>query len=135
MRLHIILFAVASCFLITAPSISFGQSFLDRLEKTLSDTLTPADKAKEKSATAESGFLGLTADEADGKGVDVIGMRDFSPAQIGGLEIGDLITAVNGKQIRNLNEMAAALAGKSAGSKVEFKVMRGVKEHAYLFIV
>src|ERR1700677_3492557 len=47
-----------------------------------------------------------------------------SPAQNAGLETGDIITAVNGKPIKDAREFARTVAGLAPNSAVKFDVMR-----------
>ncbi len=70
------------------------------------------------------------------KGVVVNGVRDKTPAALAGLkplnqrtgELGDVITAVNGRPVETLSTFVAELDRAGIGNAAELTVMRGGKE-------
>lgn len=86
------------------------------------------------------GFLGIQAQDvtpqvaaADGlsvqSGVLVMAFANDaagqSPAQQAGLQVGDVITAVNGQAVSTNDDLASALISKAPGTKVSLTVVRG----------
>jgi serine peptidase DegS len=67
--------------------------------------------------------LGLTRG-----GVVITNMYRSSPAVDAGLRIGDIITKVDGKGVRNAQEALAQIAAKKPGSRVRLHVLRGRSE-------
>ena len=65
------------------------------------------------------------------EGVYIAGFSSNSAAQSAGLEIGDVIIAINNHKIRNYSELKAQLSSYSPGDKVEVKVHRGDKTRAF----
>ncbi len=60
----------------------------------------------------------------DDKGVLVQGVSPGSPAEKAGLKAGDRIVAINGKQVRNLEEMMTLYAELEPGKPAEFTLIR-----------
>jgi predicted metalloprotease with PDZ domain len=122
MKSHWIAAASAMSFVLVWAGDAAGQSFLDTLETKLKeaavDTVPAADPAP--------GYLGLVADETtDGRrSVEVLSVRDRGPAGEAGIRAGDLITAIDGRAVTSVDEMARALANRPAGNKVVFDVSR-----------
>lgn len=71
------------------------------------------------------GRLGLTAIQSSDDVVAVKLVLAGSPAARAGLEAGDIVVAANGREVRTLDDLAAALKGLSAGDKVKLRVRRG----------
>ncbi len=61
-------------------------------------------------------------------GVYVSEVTDGGAAQKAGLEVGDVITAVNGTQVSSVEELESVLADAKAGDSVEFTVDRNGKK-------
>ena len=101
---------------------------LKRLEQRLNDAATrlaPPANGAPTPATAP-GYLGLTADETDGRqGVVILGTKAASPAETAGLKKDDIITAINGQPVTNLDDFQAQLDQVSAGQKAQFTLLRG----------
>ena len=58
---------------------------------------------------AESGYLGLIGDDtADSSGVRLLEVYPNQPAAQGGLASGDVITEIDGRKVRTVDEMLAA---------------------------
>ena len=110
-----------------------GQTLLERLEGRLNRVLPPAGQPTPAElpapADGRAGYLGLSADDAapDGRGVLVESVREAGPAEAAGLQPGDLITAVNGRPVRNVDDMDAALSPLNAGAKVPMSFERDGK--------
>jgi len=70
------------------------------------------------------GILGIQAEVAEG-GVRIVGlMKDF-PAEKSGLKRDDVVTAVNGKKVKDVDELRGILAEAGEGSKVKVEYKRG----------
>lgn len=67
--------------------------------------------------------LGLVVGNSDQKGVQIVGLVPDGAAEVAGLHIGDILVSVDGKPIRTVPEMEAALAKKELGSKVRVGYM------------
>jgi hypothetical protein len=74
----------------------------------------------------EHGTLGLTVQPA-GDDVLVNGLADYSAAERAGVQLGDVVTAVNGRPIRTANEFNNAIAPLPAGWPVALDLRRGVR--------
>jgi S1-C subfamily serine protease len=84
------------------------------------------------------GYLGVTsrpveipaslkqkAGSDQASGLLVMGVETGSPAEAGGLIIGDVLLAVNGQQTAHPEALQAALAGEVVGKNIVVKVLRG----------
>jgi serine protease Do len=87
------------------------------------------------SGTVTRGFLGVgiqdvSRDIADGVGLDaargalVTEPTKDSPADKAGVKSGDVITAVDGKEINNALDLSRTIAGKNPGTSVELTIWR-----------
>lgn len=103
--------------LLSAP-LARAQSFLERLEKSLRGAVTnPEDADKPGEADVEEaiperpGQLGLVGDDfgEEGKGVRVLEVRPGGAAELAGIQARDLITEINDRPVRSLDDMADAL--------------------------
>jgi len=63
-----------------------------------------------------------------GSGVTISDVTAGSPADQGGLKIGDTIVAVDGKPVKNGDELVADIAGRKPGSKVDIGFLRNGKK-------
>ena len=74
----------------------------------------------------ENGFLGINGtDPTVGQpGALVTSVVDDTPAQLGGLQSGDLIVGFNGEDVPGMTELAARVRLSSPGTVVEFEVIR-----------
>lgn len=81
------------------------------------------------------GLLGISGNDVDAglaeamnsdinKGAFVSEVQPDSAAEKGGLEAGDIITAVNGKTLNSFRELAAKIASMGAGAEVELTIVR-----------
>ena len=80
---------------------------------------------------SESAYLGIqpkTVDESYAQafnmpvGVYVLSVVEGSPAEAAGLHKGDIITSINGKTIKDADQLQSYLSYTRAGTKVEVKV-------------
>lgn len=92
----------------------------------------PDHIAQEKPATGASranlrAYLGTIPDytDTDVKGVRVNGVAKGGPAELGGIQAGDLILAVAGKDIENIYDYTYALNALKVGQPVQVRVRRG----------
>jgi hypothetical protein len=87
----------------------------------------PESPANEKLMPGvEPGYLGMVADdrEENGYGIRVQDVDLDSPAAKAGLQTNDLITAVNGQNIRSAEELSDMLRPLQAGAKISFQIER-----------
>ncbi len=132
----------ATCLL--ASEIAWGQPLLDRVLDRVQEDLneltqpTPAGEESEPEGIApddevagasadEPGYLGVIADDRQeqGGGVRVLEVVSGGPAAKGGIVKNDLITAINTRPIRTMDEMARILSAMPAGTRLTFGVRRG----------
>ena len=74
-----------------------------------------------------SGYLGAYVEETK-DGVKVMDVRVASPADEAGLQVGDLILAVNDRKITGRDELLQRLWQRKPGAKVKLTVKRGAEE-------
>lgn len=61
-------------------------------------------------------------------GVTVSSVTPSGPAESAGLKVGDTITSVDGKQIKDGNELVSEISARKPGSKVKLGYIRGGKQ-------
>jgi hypothetical protein len=73
--------------------------------------------------------LGIIPDVSgmSNNGLKALGVNDNSPAQNAGMQTGDVITAINGKSVRNIQDYMYRLSELKAGMTVSVEVRRGDK--------
>jgi S1-C subfamily serine protease len=77
----------------------------------------------------DQAFLGVRLDpEHGGEGVRVLGVEDASGAQEAGLEEGDVILSIGGREVGSLLEMKTALADHGPGDKLAIRYLRNGTE-------
>jgi len=92
-----------------------------------------------KNGKVTRGFMGIlpqevTPDIARGfgnanlKGVAIAHVEPNSPAQKAGLQVGDVITAVNGTSVSDVNQFRLQIAGMAPGTNVSLKIVRGGRD-------
>lgn len=91
--------------------VSTGQGFLGIQGEDVTPQLASAYNLSAQSGVLVTGFANDTAGN--------------SPAQQAGVKNGDIITAVNGQQVTNNGDLAAALLSLSPGTQVTLTVQRG----------
>ena len=74
------------------------------------------------------GYLGVALQGVQG-GVIVLGVEPDSPADKGGLIVGDIITAIGGKAVEDADEVHAQLGAGSVGKQLAIGVRRGGTPH------
>ena len=79
-------------------------------------------------ANPEKPVLGIAMGAQRGKtGVPVMAMTPHSPAAVAGVRPGDIITSLNGSEIRDTNRLEQALTKHQAGDKVKLGILRESK--------
>ncbi|GEM_PF-1580775 len=78
-------------------------------------------------AAQEGGFLGISISEGRSGLPRIVEVLPGSPAAKGGLKIGDLIIAADGKKLRNSEQLFDWIAAKKAGAKVRLGIERSGK--------
>ena len=122
-----LLTAALPVLLFSAASRANAQPTLDRVEQQIRRDAAGnpvAGDPAQPAAGAEPGYLGLLADQEQGRGVRIKDVVAAGPAAKGGLETGDLITSIDGQAVRQLNDMERIMTKLPAGTKVEFVVSR-----------
>ncbi|MCO5167927.1 MAG: PDZ domain-containing protein [Planctomycetes bacterium] len=103
----------------------------DGWERTLDVTLggrEPAARAPAPPAPrpqGESGFLGVFLRQGPQGEAVVDGVRDGSPAAQAGLQSGDVVKTVDGREVRDPSAFVAALSSLPPGHKVKLGIRRG----------
>jgi len=88
-----------------------------------------------KNGKVTRGFIGITPQEVtrdiakgfgnpDLKGVAIASVEAGTPAERAGLQVGDVITAVNGSPVSDVNQFRLQVAGMAPGTKVDLKINR-----------
>jgi S1-C subfamily serine protease len=113
----------------------FAQPALNRVERSIRDLIGGAQnpEARQTRGAAESGYLGLTADDRqeDGRGVRVSNVVAGGAAARAGLQVGDLITSIDGRPIGTTDDMAAAMQGRPLGARLAVTVQRDGGERKF----
>jgi S1-C subfamily serine protease len=84
------------------------------------------ERAREREKNAERGYLGVVTDDGGerGRGVRVIEVVKGSPAEEAGIKVGDLITAIAEKPVRQTSDVPDATKGSGPGTKLGVTVVR-----------
>ena len=72
-------------------------------------------------ASGSRAWLGIDVASTPQGGVMVVDVFPGSPAQAAGMEVGDVITQINGHRVFNPNDVSQALAGKHPGDQVQLQ--------------
>jgi len=99
------------------------------------------DQLKSKGKVSR-GFLGITVNEVSpdlqeawgltsDRGAVVQSVTPGMPADQAGLKRGDIITAIDGRDVATSDEVVRVISAKGPGSKVRLKVLRGGKELSF----
>jgi S1-C subfamily serine protease len=67
----------------------------------------------------------IAADLAQQTAVLIVSVEPGSPAEAGGLHLGDTITAMDGRPVKQLDDLMVFLAAAGVGTAVELTVLRG----------
>ena len=88
-----------------------------------------ADKIVAGEST-KAGYLGVEGADATGarSGAAITKVEDGSPAADAGLSTDDVVTAIGGKKVSSMIDLAAAIRTGQPGDKVALTVLRGGKE-------
>ncbi len=124
-RIH--LAATVVGLLAVASGAAHGQSNFQKLQERLGGGAAAASSPASAPASAPGpGYLGGEFDEPRGaqKGVVVNSVRPGGPAEAGGLKALDLITAIDGKAISDLNDLDLVLGKALVGDKLRMTVNR-----------
>jgi S1-C subfamily serine protease len=82
--------------------------------------------ALESGATVKHAYLGLqTTASQSGSGAQITAATPGGPAERAGLQAGDVVTKVDGKDITSPDDVAVAIADDAPGDKVQVQVQRG----------
>lgn len=94
--------------------------------------LTVARGKGEKTLTvtlAANVFLGTNlVDAPRGGGAEVKSVSKGSPAADAGIEAGDVVVAIDGQEVTDVEDLLQALATHAAGDEVEIEIERGSQE-------
>ncbi len=75
---------------------------------------------------SDTPYIGIDTDlSAQGRGVFVTGTKPGGGADASGIQGGDLIERIDGKDVKTLQDYAVAIAGMKPGEKKVFSVRRG----------
>jgi S1-C subfamily serine protease len=76
-----------------------------------------------------AGYLGVTGtDPTSGRsGALITGVSEPSPAATAGLQVGDLVVAIDGSPVSSIADLAAAVQAESPGTVVTLDVVRGTE--------
>ena len=88
-----------------------------------------------KTGKVSRGYIGIAPQEVtrdiakgfgnpDLKGVAIAQVEPGTPAERAGLQVGDVITAVNGSPVSDVNQFRLQVAGMAPGTKVDLKIVR-----------
>jgi S1-C subfamily serine protease len=79
-----------------------------------------------KGESLETGFLGIEGNAPPGgeSGVLVENVTSGSAADDAGIEVGDVIAAVDGEEMKDIGDLAATISTYSPGDEVELVVVR-----------
>lgn len=121
--------ATACTLLVGVPTTpAAAQPILNRVEQLLRDQIDSAIKqgAAKQGQPAEPGYLGMIGDDSTsgGRGVSVVEVYPGQAAATAGLRVGDLVTRIDGREVRSMDDMAAVLGDKAPGAKLTFTVQR-----------
>ncbi|MBN8524955.1 MAG: PDZ domain-containing protein [Planctomycetes bacterium] len=79
-------------------------------------------------APAPKAYLGVAIDPAatafDGKGLAILRVEPSSPAAVMGLAAGDRLLSMDGKALKNQDELAAIISAHKPGDTVQIEAMR-----------
>src|SRR5256884_2745842 len=91
------------------------------------DRIAPLLDSLKKGTTPTStqGFLGVSLQAAPSGGAQIAAVTAGSPAAAAGLQVGDVITAVNGQAVTTSADAADSISSNPPGSKVTLQFQRG----------
>jgi putative serine protease PepD len=92
-----------------------------------SNTVREVLPALSRGQTIERPFLGVTT-AAHPDGADIQRVTPGSPADDAGLQAGDVITRVDGRTVRDPDDVAEAVSANEPGDRVEVEISNGASE-------
>ena len=92
-----------------------------------SNTVREVLPALSRGQTIERPFLGVTT-AAHPDGADIQSVTPGSPADDAGLQAGDVITRVDGRTVRDPDDVAEAVSANEPGDRVEVEISNGASE-------
>jgi len=100
---------------------------IDRRDRRLTFVRSAAPPAVSGARTGSNVYLGTIPDMAapDVKGLRITGVRAGSPADSAGLEAGDIVVELGGKEVSDLQTYSDALYSHKPGDEVDIVVVRG----------
>ena len=104
-----------------AGNVGIGFAIPSNTVKTIIDQLRAT-------GTVSHAYLGVQTGDAQGAGAQVGAVTAGGPAANGGLQQGDVITALGGKSVDDSSALSSLVDEHKAGDSVEVKVTRGGKQ-------
>ena len=115
--------------LLVSPACS--QTLLKKVESQLrsAPATTPNPGEAETDAAPELGYLGVAYEDTtpQGQGVVVQVVKPGAPSELGGMRVGDVITSINGKAIKSINDLDTVLDAAAVGARLDMNVARDGK--------
>jgi putative serine protease PepD len=79
---------------------------------------------------AEHAYLGVSVETTAAGAVRIGEVRNGTPAETAGLEVGDTVLSVDGKKITSAEELTSVIGSKSPGQTVTITYSRGGETHS-----
>jgi putative serine protease PepD len=79
---------------------------------------------------AEHAYLGVSVETTASGAVRIGEVRDGTPAETAGLEVGDTVLSVDGKKVTSADELTSIIGSKSPGETVTITYSRGGETHS-----
>jgi serine protease Do len=76
----------------------------------------------------ERGYLGITVEDAEPAGARVTSVSQGSPAQSAGLQVGDVVVAIDDAEIKGLDDLATRIERLRPGTRVKLNVKREAEQ-------
>jgi S1-C subfamily serine protease len=90
------------------------------------DTLRRISRELERRGSVRRAYLGVsTSDPERGSGALVVEAVPGAPAAAAGLRAGDVILSIDGRRVRDSDDVAAAIEDERSGQRVEIEYRRG----------
>jgi S1-C subfamily serine protease len=107
------------------PTVALGRIGIDYYRTNPKTVFAIIDTEKSGTGTPPpSVYLGVQGENADGGGAKLNQVNDNSPAAKAGLKAGDVIKAIDKKEIKNYEDLVQVLRGHKAGDKLAVTVQR-----------